>query len=120
MLYGIPNCDAVRRSRAWLADHRIFYTFHDFRKHGVPVERLDAWIAAVGIKTLFNRHGTTFRKLESAARTTAETPEGARQLLQLHPSLIRRPVVEWGSSRITVGFTSAAWEQLAVPVIASR
>ena len=65
-LYGIPNCDTVKKARAWLTDHDVDHQFHDFKKQGVPADFLPGWIAAVGWETLVNRKGTTWRKLDEA------------------------------------------------------
>ena len=80
ILYGIPNCDSVKRARAWLGAQRIAVAFHDFKKGGVPPARLDAWIAAVGWEALVNRKGTTWRQLRrgSACRGRRPPPRPAR------------------------------------------
>jgi len=109
-LYGITNCDTVKRARAWLADQRIEYAFHDFKKSGVPVPRLDAWLRSAGWEKLLNRQGTTWRKLEAEAQLRAGNEEGARQLMLAQPSVIKRPVVEWPDGAVTVGFDPAAWQ----------
>ncbi len=103
-LYGIPNCDTVKRARAWLAEQGIAHEFHDFKKAGVPEARLDAWLAAVGWETLLNRKGTTWRKLSDATREAVIDDASARAVMLAHPSAIKRPVVEWPDGRLTVGF----------------
>jgi len=108
-LYGIPNCDTVKRARAWLVAQGIAHQFHDFKKSGVPAERIDAWLAAAGWETLLNRRGTTWRGLDDAQRAGVEGPAAARALMLAQPSLIKRPVVEWADGRITVGFDAARW-----------
>jgi arsenate reductase len=112
ILYGIPNCDTVKKARAWLAEHGLTYRFHDFKKQGVPAERLDAWLAACGRERLVNRQGTTWRQLDAASQAAAGDPAGARALMLAQPSVIKRPVVEWDGT-VTVGFDAAAWELLA-------
>jgi arsenate reductase (glutaredoxin) len=109
VLYGIPNCDTVKRARAWLADAGMAYSFHDFKKSGVPPQRLDAWLAAAGWEVLLNRQGTTWRKLDDAQRAAVADAATARALMLLQPSVIKRPVVEWDDGLITVGFSAAAW-----------
>ncbi len=113
VLHGIPNCDTVKKARAWLAERGIEHRFHDFKKEGVPGDRLDAWLAGPGWEVLLNRKGTTWRKLDASAQQAAQGEAGARALMLREPSVIKRPVVDWGS-QTTVGFDAAAWERLAV------
>jgi arsenate reductase (glutaredoxin) len=108
-LYGISNCDTVKKARAWLAERDVACAFHDFRKAGVPADRLDAWLRAAGWEKLLNRRGTTWRKLGPEDQLRAGNEVGARELMLAHPSLIRRPVVEWPDGAITAGFDPAAW-----------
>jgi arsenate reductase (glutaredoxin) len=114
-LFGIPNCDTVKKARAWLTERGIDYKFHDFKKQGVPVERLDAWMTAVGWEKLINRKGTSWRKLDAATQSTAVDAESAAKLLILNASLIKRPVVEWTDSPsaadISVEFEAESWEK---------
>ena len=107
-LYGIPNCDTVKKARAWLDEHGHAYRFHDFKKEGVPADRLDAWLAAAPDRVL-NRKGTAWRKLDPATQAAADTPAGLRALLREHSSTIKRPVVEWPGGAITVGFDADDW-----------
>ena len=107
-LYGIPNCDTVKKARAWLSEHGVAHVFHDFRKQGVPPERLDGWMATAGDR-LLNRQGTTWRKLDAATQSRAGNSAGARALMLAEPSVIKRPVVEWPDGTVTVGFDPAAW-----------
>ncbi len=106
--YGIPNCDTVKKARAWLSERQLEHEFHDFKKRGVPAQRLAAWEQALGWQKLLNRQGTTWRKLDAATQLAANDAAGAQALMLGQPSTIRRPVVEWGS-RITVGFDAASW-----------
>lgn len=108
-LYGIPNCDTVKKARAWLAGEGVDYDFHDYKKAGVPAARLDAWMKAVGADRLLNRQGTTWRKLDPAAQAGAAGIDGAKALMLEQPSVIRRPVVEWDDGTVTVGFDAADW-----------
>ncbi len=108
-LYGIPTCDTVKRARAWLAQHAPAVAFHDFKRAGVPVQRLDAWMAAVGWERLVNRHGTTWRRLSDEQRAAVVDARSASRTLLEHPSLIKRPVVEWADRSITVGFDPQDW-----------
>ncbi len=108
-LYGIPNCDTVKRARAWLAERGVAVAFHDFKKAGVPADELDRWTAALGWDRLINRQGTTWRRLDEATRAAVVDAASARALMLAQPSVIRRPVVDWGDGRLTVGFDPAAW-----------
>ena len=114
-LYGIPNCDTVKKARAWLDAQGVAYTFHDFKKQGVPHAALDAWMRAAGPGDLVNRKGTTWRKLDAGTQDSAATPEGARALMLAQASVIRRPVVEWPDGSITVGFDPSQWALRAHP-----
>jgi arsenate reductase len=109
-LYGIPNCDTVKKARAWLADHGIEVQFHDFKKQGVPEPQLDHWLKLAGWEKLLNRQGTTWRKLEDATKAAVTDARSARALMLSQPSVIKRPVVEWSASDVTVGFDAAAWQ----------
>jgi arsenate reductase len=108
-LYGIANCDTVKKARAWLDTQQRAYRFHDFRKDGLPPDCLDAWLHAVGWEPLLNRRGTTWRQLDGPIRDAVHDAAGARALMLSQPSLIKRPVVEWADGRITVGFDAARW-----------
>lgn len=115
-LYGIANCDTVKRARAWLDAQHIAYRFHDFKKQGVPEGALIQWIAALGWEPLINRRGTTWRQLDEATRAGVVDADSARAVLLANPSLIKRPVVEWGAGTgdggdagVTVGFDAAQW-----------
>lgn len=108
-VHGIPNCDTVKKARAWLTEHGAPHRFHDFRKQGVPEEALDRWLAAVGWETLINRKGTTWRQLDETVRAGVTDAASARTVALAHPSVIKRPVVQWDDG-ITVGFDAAAWQ----------
>lgn len=108
-VYGIPNCDTVKKARAWLQARGIDHQFHDFKKSGVPADRLARWAEQAGWETLLNRQGTTWRKLSSEVQARAVDSAAALALMREHPSLIKRPVVEWPSGT-TVGFKAVDWE----------
>ena len=108
-LYGIPNCDTVKKARAWLAENGVDTRFHDFKKAGVPAERLQAWLAAAGWERLLNRQGTTWRKLSDAQRAAVVDAASAKTLMLANTSVIKRPVVRWADGDISVGCDPADW-----------
>lgn len=112
VLYGIPNCDTVKKARQWLAERGHTPQFHDFKKQGVPADALAAWVAAVGWERLLNRQGTTWRKLPTERQAAVVDATSAMALMQAEPSAIKRPVVQWPDGRITVGFRPEDWARL--------
>lgn len=109
ILYGIPNCDTVKKARQWLTDHNIAYHFHDFRKDGLSEQHVQRWLDALGLDTLLNRKGTTWRQLPETLRNTVDA-SNAVQLLQAHPTLIKRPVLETGT-QVICGFKPSIYQQ---------
>ncbi len=107
-LYGIPNCDTVKKARAWLGARDIAYTFHDYRKLGADPARLARWAGIAGWEKLLNRAGTTFRKLPEATREGLDEAK-ALAVMAAHPSSIRRPVVEHDGG-LLIGFREAEWQ----------
>ena len=106
-LYGITNCDTVKRARAWLAAQGVAVAFHDFKKLGVPTDELDSWVDALGWERLLNRQGNTWRGLDEATRAGAIDAASAKAVMLAHASVIKRPVVRRGDEkplRYTVGF----------------
>jgi arsenate reductase len=103
-LYGIPNCDTVKKARTWLADHGIAYTFHDFKKQGVPEAQLDNWLSSIGWETVVNRKGTMWRGLDEATKASVVDAASARAVVLSEPSVVKRPVVEWANGMVIVGF----------------
>ena len=108
-LHGIPNCDTVKRARAWLTEQGVPHEFIDFKKVGASDGDLRRWAAAVGWQQLLNRQGTTWRKLEPAIQAEVADEPSARRLMQAQPSVIQRPVVEWGDGSVSVGFAASDW-----------
>jgi len=106
-LYGIRNCDTVKKARAWLDTEGVAYSFHDYKTAGVDPETLAGWVDRLGWEALLNRAGTTFRKLPEADRAGLDA-EKAMALMIAQPSMIRRPVVEHGEA-LLVGFKPAEW-----------
>ena len=107
-LYGIPNCDTVKKARTWLAARGIDYVFHDYKKSGVAPEKLAAWIASAGRDTVLNRAGTTFRKLPEADKADLDA-DRAIALMVANPSCIKRPIVEHPGG-LLVGFREPEWD----------
>jgi len=110
-VFGIPNCDTVKKARVWLADHTVDYVFHDFKKQGVLADLLPGWLAAVGWETLLNRKGTTWRKLVEPTRLAVVDETSAAALMLTQPSVIKRPVVVWGDGVVSVGFSAELFAQ---------
>lgn len=109
-LYGIPNCDTMKKARRWLEQHGLEYRFHDYKKDGIDAASLEQWCTQVGHEALLNTRGTTWRKLDEAARRDVDTAK-AVALMQQHPSLIKRPVLVAGA-QLLVGFDEVAWQTL--------
>ena len=101
-IHGIKNCDTMQKAFAWLDKHGVGYEFHDYKKAGVTKAQLARWCKAAGWETVLNRAGTTFRKLPEAERANL-TQEKAIALMAAQPSMIKRPVLEFGD-RIEIGF----------------
>jgi arsenate reductase len=102
-IYGIKNCDTMKKARAWLDSHGVAYGFHDYKAAGIERTRLEAWARAVGWETLLNRAGTTFRKLPDARKARLDAHAAIALMLE-QPSMIKRPVVDAGGGTLLVGF----------------
>ena len=109
ILYGIRNCDTVKKARAWLDGRGVACEFHDYRTAGIDQARLRAWAGELGWERLLNRAGTTFRKLPDAAKEGLGEDK-AIALMLAQPSMIRRPLLDLGDRRL-LGFDAAAWAQ---------
>jgi Spx/MgsR family transcriptional regulator len=109
-LYGIPNCDTVKKARDWLTAQGQYYAFHDFKKEGVPMDLLPAWLKAVGRDTLINRKGPTWRKLGPEVQASVVDDATAVAVMEANSSVIKRPVVVWLDGSVTVGFTPALFQ----------
>lgn len=108
-IYGIKNCDSMKKAFHWLSTRDIPYAFHDYKKDGVPRERLVQWCRTLGWKTLLNTKGSTWRKLAPEQQEIA-TQGKAVALMVEHPSVIRRPVIETASGHLLVGFDPTMFE----------
>jgi Spx/MgsR family transcriptional regulator len=109
-LYGIPNCDTMKKARRWLGDHEIVYQFHDYKKVGVDENQLRQWIDRLGWETLLNRRGMMWRRLDEDVKAMMDEAMAIRVMLET-PSIIKRPVLEQGEA-LHVGFTEDAYSKL--------
>ena len=109
-LYGIPNCDTMKKARCWLAEHGIAHEFHDYKKQGLDEALLRAWVAELGWERLVNRQGTTWRKLPAELREGLDA-EGVIAVMLANPSLIRRPLLDTGEAR-HLGFSPEAYTEI--------
>ncbi|MEJ2454653.1 MAG: ArsC family reductase [Candidatus Thiodiazotropha sp.] len=109
-IYGIPNCDTMKKARQWLDTHGIAYEFHDYKKEGVDEKRLRRWVEQVGWESLLNRRGMMWRKLDEAAKADIDEASAIRIMLET-PSIIKRPVLELGDS-VHLGFKEAQYAKL--------
>lgn len=110
-LYGIPNCDTVKKARAWLAAHQLAHEFHDFKKSGVTVAWLQQVVAQTGWQALLNQRGTTWRKLDDTSKSAVSDQASAIALMLTHPSLIKRPVLEF-MGRYHLGFSEQQYQTI--------
>ncbi|WP_322521339.1 arsenate reductase [Guyparkeria halophila] len=108
-VYGIPNCDTVKKARAWLAEQGLEYRFHDFKKAGVPEAQLDDWLERFGWETAINRRGTSWRRLPAEDREAMDATR-AREAALANPSLIKRPVAEHDGNTL-IGFAADDWQE---------
>jgi len=114
-IYGIKNCDTMKKARAWLDKQGVAYDFHDYKTAGSERDRLERWIKKVGWETLLNRAGTTFKKLPDKDKQDL-TEKKAVALMLAQPSMIKRPVLDLGGGRLVVGFKP----ELYIETVAAR
>lgn len=107
-LYGIPNCDTVKKARTWLADNGHDFTFHDFKKQGLTRELVQGWLKDVDWETLVNRKGMTWRNLPDERKAQITDADAATELMLENPSVIKRPVLQ-GVGPVSVGFSNDAY-----------
>jgi arsenate reductase (glutaredoxin) len=110
IMYGIKNCDTIKKARTWLESHRVGYDFHDYKSAGIDRAMLEGWVKKVGWEVLLNRAGTTFKKLPDADKE-AVTEKKAIALMLAQPSMIKRPVLET-KGKLTVGFKPEDYKKL--------
>lgn len=109
-LYGIPNCDTMKKARVWLDQHGVTYPFHNYKTEGIDEATLRRWVDQVGWEKLLNRAGTTFRKLDEADRQDIDADKAIR-LMHAQPSLIKRPVLD-REGTLTVGFKPEVYAEI--------
>lgn len=109
-MYGIPNCDTVKKARSWLDKHKVVYQFHDYKKAGVDAADLKRWCKELGLEQMLNQRGTTWRKLDESERSNL-TEAKAIKLMQAHPSVIKRPLLDTGK-RLLLGFDETSYKDL--------
>lgn len=110
-IYGIKNCDTMKKARAWLDKNGVAYDFHDYKTAGIDRERLERWEKKVGWETLLNRVGTTFRKLPDKDKQVSDASKAIALMLK-QPSMIKRPVLDLGRERLLVGFKPELYEKV--------
>lgn len=111
-VYGIPNCDTVKKARTWLTNQGFEFVFHDFKKQGLPEKKLALWLKDVGWEIVVNRKGTSWRQLSAQDQASVTSNAAAKPFLMANPSLIKRPVIEWQTSsnvEITIGYQPEQW-----------
>ncbi len=110
-IYGIKNCDTMKKARAWLDQHKVDYAFHDYKSAGIERAKLEGWAKKAGWETLLNRAGTTFKKLPDKDKDGI-TEAKAIKLMLAQPSMIKRPVLELGRGKVLVGFKPADYAKV--------
>lgn len=110
-VYGIKNCDTVKKALKWLDEHQVPYEFHDFKKLGVSEEKLEEWAAQIGWEPLLNKRGTTWKKLDPEVQNQIQNKANAFKLMQEKTSIIKRPVIE-GTNNLILGFDETAYAGL--------
>ncbi|OIQ01323.1 MAG: arsenate reductase [Zetaproteobacteria bacterium CG2_30_46_52] len=108
-MFGIPNCNSIKKARTWLTEQDITFSFHDYKKQGIDEARLSSWCQQTGFQVLLNTRGTTWRKLSDADKADMNETK-AISLMAAHPSLIKRPVLALGNGTLLVGFKEADYQ----------
>ena len=108
-MYGIPNCDTIKKARKWLQTNDVAYEFHDYKKAGVPKDILQLWVKTVGWEILLNRRGTTWRKLDDEIKNNIDETSAIKVMIE-NPSAIKRPVLEI-EDQLLVGFSEDTYKE---------
>lgn len=111
-LYGIPNCNTVRKARSYLEDRGVEYEFHDFKKHGVTGKMLSAWLKQIGWQKLLKKTGPTWGKLPTEVKASIDNDASALKLMLEQPNVIKRPVLENNGKVLATGFDETVYSQL--------
>lgn len=109
-MYGIKNCDTIKKARKWLEDNGVDYQFHDYKKDGLSEAQLDNWLDELGFEALINKRGTTWRKLPDEVKETIDR-DSARSVMLDNPSIIKRPLLDTGSQKV-LGFKADDYKAL--------
>ncbi|HRN33820.1 MAG TPA: Spx/MgsR family RNA polymerase-binding regulatory protein [Saprospiraceae bacterium] len=113
IMYGIPNCNSVKKARVWLEHHNVEYTFHDYKKLGISSEKIEAWLGQIPLDRLLNKAGMTYRNLNSIEKESASEKSGAIAIMIEKPSVIKRPLIEDESGKVMcLGFSDELYEDL--------
>lgn len=110
-VYGIPNCNSVKKAITWLKDHNLEYEFHDFKKEGVNADQLKSWSAVFGWEQVLNKKGTTWRKLDPAQQQNVTDENTAIEVMVANPSAIKRPVILKDEQPVLLGYNEAVYPQ---------
>ena len=110
-LYGIANCDTMKKTRRWLDEHGLHYQFHDYKKAGLPLELAQTMVAALPMETLLNKRGSTWRKLSAQEQASIEHG-GTAALISAHPSVVRRPLLWHPTLGWMAGYDESRWQAL--------
>ncbi|MBC7915490.1 MAG: ArsC family reductase [Pyrinomonadaceae bacterium] len=112
-IYGIKNCDTVKKAQNWLEKNNIPYEFHDYKKQGISIWKLEEWSVKLGWEPLLNKRGTTWKKLDPETQNLIQTKDDAFKLMQEKTSIIKRPLIE-GDEILLLGFDETEYEKLLV------
>jgi Spx/MgsR family transcriptional regulator len=113
-LYGIPNCNTVKKARTWLEAHGVAYEFHDFKKHGVTQTLLSGWLKQIGWQKLLKKTGPTWGQLSDEVKTSIKDDVSALALMLEKPNIIKRPVLERNGTVLATGFNEADYDKLGL------
>lgn len=107
-IYGIKNCDTMKKTFDWMENQKVKYQFHNYKTEGLTILKINEWLTRVTISELINQKGTTFRNLTEIQKKKILTTKTAAEIILLNPSVIKRPLIEW-KDKLFIGFTPAIW-----------